>query len=156
MAEIENPIKKQTKQEKKVREAMAKVGLVPVNDIFRFTLRQKGGLLIVVAEPEVYASPSGETYAIFGETTFDDMSQARATKAAKNVDEITKAVAPEEPVEEIVAETVSNDDEEVDLQGLDPKDVEIVMKETKAPKAKVVEVLKKTGDIVTAVLELTM
>ncbi|KYQ90197.1 putative nascent polypeptide-associated complex alpha subunit [Tieghemostelium lacteum] len=151
--------KKTSRGEKKTKAAMAKLGMTPVDDIFRVTLKQTKGFLCVVASPEVYTNETKSTYVIFGETTFEDPTAARATKAAKNLEETTKVETPVETTTETTTETsteTTKDDSEVDLQGLDEKDVEIVMKETKAPKAKVVEVLKKTGDIVTAVLELTM
>ncbi|KAF2072834.1 hypothetical protein CYY_005845 [Polysphondylium violaceum] len=148
------PADKATRNDKKSRQAMAKLGFAPVPEIFRATLKQNN-ILIVVSNTEAYknAAPAGqETYAIFGETTFEDQSTQRATKAAKNLEETAKFEAPVEEVTPAVAE----DDENVDLQGLDPKEVEIVMKETKASKAKAVAALKKTGDIVSAVLELSV
>eukprot|EP01132_Coremiostelium_polycephalum_P005006 gene5006-6234_t len=149
--------KKTSRHEKKYKDAMSKLGMSPVTDIFRVTLKQAKGLLCVVPEPEVYKSNTSDTYVIFGEPKFEDPSAARASKAAANVEAATK-VEPT-PVEDAPAPVEENtvDDENVDLEGLDPKDVEIVMKETKASKAKAVAALKKTpGDIVSAVMELTM
>ncbi|KAK5584313.1 hypothetical protein RB653_005921 [Dictyostelium firmibasis] len=160
MADTNTDVKKVTKGEKKTREAMKKLGLSPVNDIFRVTIKQKEGVLVVVAEPEVYASPSGETYVVFGDHTFDDIASRLQRAAPKaNVDDIVKAAMPAptavketEESEEIVAQAVDN----FDYQGVSPKDVEVVMKETKASREKVVETLKKNNnDLVSAVLDLT-
>ncbi|KAN0055203.1 hypothetical protein ACTA71_008302 [Dictyostelium dimigraforme] len=161
MADTNTEVKKVTKGEKKTREAMKKLGLAPVNDIFRVTIKQKEGVLVVVAEPEVYASPSGETYVVFGDHSFDDIA-SRLQKAVPkgNVDDIVKAAMPTQPVavkeseesEEIVAQAVDS----FDYKGVSPKDVEVVMKETKASKEKVVEaLLNNKNDLVSAVLELT-
>ncbi|KAN0028785.1 hypothetical protein ACTFIV_010643 [Dictyostelium citrinum] len=160
MADTTTEVKKVTKGEKKTREAMKKLGLAPVNDIFRVTIKQKEGVLVVVAEPEVYASPSGETYVVFGDHSFDDIA-SRLQKAVPkaNVDDIVKAAMPaptavkeSEESEEIVAQEVDN----FDYKGVNPKDVEVVMKETKATREKVVETLIATkNDLVSAVLELT-
>ncbi|GAM22603.1 hypothetical protein SAMD00019534_057780 [Acytostelium subglobosum LB1] len=147
--------KKPSRSEKKTRAAMAKLGMKPVPDIMRVTLKQsKGNFLCIVAEPEVFKATGSDTYVILGETTFEDPNATRATKAAKKVEETTKTEETTSTTTTSVTET-AEDDENVDLQGLNPNDVEIVMKESKASKAKVVEALKKTGDIVAAVMELT-
>ncbi|EFA77391.1 putative nascent polypeptide-associated complex alpha subunit [Heterostelium album PN500] len=144
--------RKTSRGEKKTRGAMAKLGMKPVPDIMRVTLKSQG-FLCIVAQPEVYKATGSDTYVILGETTFEDPNATRASKAAKKVEETAKSEA--ETTTTTTTATAEVDDEDVDLQGLDPKDVEVVMKEAKASKAKVVEALKKTGDIVSAVLELT-
>ncbi|EGG17637.1 putative nascent polypeptide-associated complex alpha subunit [Cavenderia fasciculata] len=152
--------KKSSRTEKKNRAAIEKLGMKLVPDIVRATLKQSKGLLCVVAQPEVYKAIGSDTFVILGETTFEDPNASRARSAAKNIEEVAPKTTFPEPKTVASTSTTSTttvaDDEEVDLQGLDPKDVEVVMKESGgASKAKVVEALKKTGDIVAAVLELT-
>eukprot|EP01133_Synstelium_polycarpum_P014376 gene14376-16964_t len=145
--------RKPSRNEKKSRAAMAKLGMKPVPDIYRVTLKQSKGFLCVVADPEVFKAVGSDTYVILGDTAFEDPSLNRAAKAAKSVEETTKTQAAPAATSTVSTPAASEDD--VDLQGLSPVDVDIVMKESKASKAKVVEALKRTGDVVQAVLELS-
>lgn len=48
------------------------------------------------------------------------------------------------------------DDEEVDEEGVEPKDIELVMTQAGVPRARAVKALKDAdGDIVSAIMELT-
>lgn len=51
----------QSRTEKKARKAMAKLGLVPVENITRVTLRRPKNFLFVIAEPDVYKSSTSDS-----------------------------------------------------------------------------------------------
>ncbi len=65
----EEPVSKakQSRSEKKARKAMSKLGLKSVTGVTRVTIRKSKNILFVVNKPDVYKSPAGETYIVFGE-----------------------------------------------------------------------------------------
>ena len=58
---------KQSRSEKKARKAMSKLGLKTVTGVSRVTIRKSKNILFVVNKPDVYKSPAGDTYIVFGE-----------------------------------------------------------------------------------------
>ncbi|KAI8807590.1 nascent polypeptide-associated complex subunit alpha, muscle-specific form-like protein [Cladochytrium replicatum] len=141
--------KLQTRNEKKARKAMAKLGLKPVAGITRVTIRRPKNILFVVSQPDVYKSSTSDTYIVFGEAKIEDLnSQAQATAA-----EQFKAPAAEEEVPDLQEE----EEEGVDDEGVEKKDIELVMQQAGVSRAKAVKALKANdGDIVNAIMELTM
>jgi len=127
----------------------------------RVTIKKSKNILFVIAKPEVFKAPNSDTYIVFGNAKIEDMNQslfgsdkwnaaaAAASKAAATAPATGKTmpVIPEE------AETT----EEVDTTGLDANDLQMVMQQTGASKAKAVNMLRKhNGDMVNAIMELTM
>jgi nascent polypeptide-associated complex subunit alpha len=164
--EPEDEAASQSRSEKKARKAMAKLGLKPVADIIRVTIRKSKSILFVVAKPEVLKSPVSDTYIVFGAANIEDMSQNRLSQAAD------KMVAPEggdvqPPVAEAAADAApeaaaaaaddDDDDEEVDASGVEEKDIELVVSQAGVSRGKAIKALVKSGgDIVNAIMELTM
>eukprot|EP01099_Mayorella_cantabrigiensis_P004648 TRINITY_DN3542_c0_g1_i1.p1 TRINITY_DN3542_c0_g1~~TRINITY_DN3542_c0_g1_i1.p1 ORF type:complete len:173 (-),score=62.36 TRINITY_DN3542_c0_g1_i1:89-607(-) len=148
---------KQTRSEKKSRKAMSKLGMKPVPGIIRVTVKKSKSVLFVISKPDVFKSPVSETYVIFGEAKVDDMGQAAKTAASRQFGQPTEQVEhPAEAAHQAHVEEVSSSTEVEDETGLEPKDIELVMTQTGASRAKAVRVLKKTGgDIVTAIMELS-
>jgi len=127
----------------------------------RVTIKKSKNILFVIAKPDVFKAPNSDTYIVFGNAKIEDMNQslfgsdkwnaaaAAASKAAATAPATGKTmpVIPEE------AETT----EEVDTTGLDANDLQMVMQQTGASKAKAVNMLRKhNGDMVNAIMELTM
>lgn len=156
---------KSGKGEKKVRKALAKLGMTRVESVNRVTIRQKDNYILIVKDPEVYTSAQTENaYIIFGEITFED-----SEKTAKDAVERLKADGDKLKTEtvnlnfnnffqtgdkkeevEIVDETA-----EVSEEGLDPSSIETVMSESNVTRQKAVRALKKAdGDVVNAILSL--
>lgn len=73
---------KQSRSEKKARKAMAKLGLKPIQGILRVTIRKSKNMLFVIQKPDVYKSPSSDTYIVFGEAKIEDLSQRAQIAAA--------------------------------------------------------------------------
>jgi nascent polypeptide-associated complex subunit alpha len=74
---------KQNRNEKKSRKAMSKLGLRAIPGVLRVTVKRTKNVLFVIHKPDVYKSPTAETYVIFGEAKSEDssaMSQAAAAK----------------------------------------------------------------------------
>ena len=53
---------KQSRQEKKARKSIAKLGLKPVLGVTRVAIRKSKAMLFVINKPEVFKNPSSDTY----------------------------------------------------------------------------------------------
>merc|ERR1712100_44283 len=149
---------KQSKMEKKSRKAMQKLGMKPVSGIVRVTIKKSKNILFVISKPDVFKSPASDTYIIFGEAKIEDLSAQAQTAAAEQFKApevvetpgLTKA-ADKPAIEEL------DESGEIDESGVEPKDVDLVMSQAGVSRAKAVNALKKNdGDIVNAIMELTM
>lgn len=153
---------KQSKAEKKSRKAVAKLGMKPVPGVSRVTIRKNKNILFVVARPDVFKSPTSDTYVIFGEAKVEDMTASMAQQAAQQFAAAGGAGAVEEvgtaPAAAAPAAVVEDDEPgDVDETGVESKDVELVMTQASVSRAKAVKALKEAdGDIVSAIMQLTM
>eukprot|EP00640_Fibrocapsa_japonica_P005264 CAMPEP_0113938172 /NCGR_PEP_ID=MMETSP1339-20121228/4582_1 /TAXON_ID=94617 /ORGANISM="Fibrocapsa japonica" /LENGTH=201 /DNA_ID=CAMNT_0000941151 /DNA_START=156 /DNA_END=761 /DNA_ORIENTATION=+ /assembly_acc=CAM_ASM_000762 len=148
---------KQNRSEKKSRKAMQKLGMRPVPGIIRVTVKKSKNILFVISKPDVFKSPSSDTYIIFGEAKIEDLSAQAQSAAAEQfrTPEASAAVPPAAAPTAAAADEGEN--EEVDEEGVEPKDIELVMSQAGVTRAKAVKALKKNeGDIVNAIMELTM
>jgi len=145
---------KQTRSEKKSRKAMQKLGLKPINGIVRVTVKKAKNILFVISKPDVFKSPASDTYVIFGEAKIEDQSGQQLTETAKQFERKQDEGVPTDddvpPLEAIGTPEPS----EVDETGVEAKDIELVMSQTKGTRAQAVAALKKTGgDIINAIME---
>ncbi|EGV62495.1 GAL4 enhancer protein [Yamadazyma tenuis] len=162
-----------SKNEKKARDAIKKFNLKQIKGISRVTFKQRGNLIYAIDTPEVYKSVSG-TYIVFGEAKVDDINQRFADQAAageddheghdhsheghdhSHEDKSPESITADLEKASLGGATVEeeDDDEEVDDTGLDPKDIEIIIEQTKVSRAKAVKALRKhDGDMVNAIME---
>ncbi|KAE9619759.1 hypothetical protein Lal_00038207 [Lupinus albus] len=145
---------KQSRSEKKSRKAMLKLGMKPVTGVSRVTVKKSKNILFVISKPDVFKSPTTDTYIIFGEAKIEDLSSQLQTQAAeqfKAPNVTTSALKPESS-----STAQDDDDEDVDEAGVDPKDIELVMTQAGVPRPRAVKALKAAdGDIVAAIMELT-
>merc|ERR1719191_1915895 len=103
---------RQSRSEKKSRKAMQKLGMKPVPNVLRVTIKKSKNILFLLSKPDVFKSPNSDTYVVFGE---------------------------------------------VKASGLEENDIDLVMQQAGVSKGKAVKALRKTkGDIVSAIMELTM
>jgi len=150
---------KQSRGEKKARKIMSKLGLKPVQGVNRVTIRKAKHILFVINNPDVYKNPHSDTYIIFGEAKIEDLSQQAQLAAAEKFKgpETTPGVADTAGANATVAPIAEEDEEEVDDTGVDDKDIELVMSQANASRAKAIRALKNnSNDIVNAIMELTM
>jgi nascent polypeptide-associated complex subunit alpha len=84
---------KQSRSEKKARKAMSKLGLKPVTGITRVTMRKSKNIIFVISKPDVYKSPTSDTYIVFGEAKVEDLSQ-QAQLAAADKFKLNQTSAP--------------------------------------------------------------
>lgn len=113
-------------------------------------------ILFVISKPDVFKSPASDTYIIFGEAKIEDLSAQAQTAAASQFQMHPEPETIEEKPEAAIIEE-EDDDEELDTEGLNPKDIELVMTQASVTRTKAIRALRKsTGDIVSAIMELTM
>merc|ERR1712021_179680 len=155
---------KQSRGEKKARKIMSKLGLKQVAGVSRVTIRKSKNILFVINKPDVYKNPASDTYIVFGEAKIEDLSQQAQIDAAKKFNAAeapqpsemggtgtTGAAAPQPAIPE------DDEDEEVDEEGVEDKDIELVMSQANVSRSKAVKALKNnSNDLVNAIMELTM
>jgi len=143
---------KQNRSEKKARKAMQKLGMKQLTGITRVTVKKAKNILFVISKPDVFKSPASDTYIIFGEAKIEDLAQSGQNEAAQ-------AFQQQEPAPTTtgggatIEET--GDDEDADETGLNKEEISTIVQQANTTRAKAVKALKKHGNIVDAILELT-
>jgi nascent polypeptide-associated complex subunit alpha len=146
---------KQNRSEKKSRKAMQKLGMKPVANIMRVTVKKSKNILFVISRPDVFKSPSSDTYIIFGEAKIEDLSAQAQSQAAQQFSKPDMSSMPAAGAASSAA-TGGASDEAVDETGVDSKDIELVISQASCTRAQAVKALKNNdGDIVNAIMELT-
>ncbi|PAN51891.1 hypothetical protein PAHAL_9G627500 [Panicum hallii] len=146
---------KQSRSEKKSRKAMMKLGMKPVTGVSRITIKRAKNILFVVSKPDVFKSPTSETYVIFGEAKIEDLSSQLQAQAVQQfrMQDLSKAMAKQDTA---AAAPADEEEEVVDETGIEPRDIDLVMTQASVSRAKAVKALKAhDGDIVSAIMELT-
>ncbi|XP_050387002.1 nascent polypeptide-associated complex subunit alpha-like protein 1 [Argentina anserina] len=143
---------KQSRSEKKSRKAMLKLGMKSIPGVSRVTVKKSKNILFVISKPDVFKSPTSDTYVIFGEAKIEDLSSQLQTQAAEQF----KAPDLSHVISKPETSAIAQDDEDVDETGVEPKDIELVMTQAGVSRSKAVKALKAAdGDIVSAIMELT-
>merc|ERR1712189_160699 len=148
---------KQSRSEKKARKLMSKLGLKQVPGVNRFTIRKSKNILFVINKPDVFKNPASDTYIVFGEAKIEDMSQQAQMAAAEKFKEPSINPAAESAAHTTVPVSIQEGEEDDDEEGVEAKDIELVMQQANCSKGKAVKALKKCdNDIVNAIMDLTM
>jgi len=148
---------KQSRGEKKARKIMSKLGLKQITGVSRVTIRKSKNILFVITKPDVYKNPSSDTYIVFGEAKIEDLSQQAQMDAANKFKAAEVPQVPDAGLSAAQALEEDGDDEEVEADGVEEKDIELVMSQANVSRGKAVKALKNnTNDIVNAIMELTM
>ncbi|KAF2223507.1 nascent polypeptide-associated complex subunit alpha [Elsinoe ampelina] len=155
-----------SRNEKKARKAIAKLGLKHIEGITRVTLRRPKNILFVISNPDVYKSPNSNTYIIFGEAKIEDLNSQAQAAAAQQLgndhaghdhaghDHGDKGKAIE--TGDAKKDEDEDDGEEVDETGLESKDIELVMTQASVSRKKAVKALKENdNDIVNSIMSLS-
>jgi len=159
-----------SRNEKKARKSIAKLGLTKVPGITRVTLRRPKNILFVINNPEVYKSPSSNTYIVFGEAKIEDLnSQAQASAAQQLVAAEAHDHAGHDHaghdhgegkgkgIEGADKKEEEEDEEEADATGLEDKDIELVMTQASVSRNKAIKALKENdNDIVNSIMALSI
>jgi nascent polypeptide-associated complex subunit alpha len=149
-----------SRAEKKARKLMSKLGMEKVENVNRVTLRRGRNLLYVISNPDCFKLPGSDSYVVFGEAKQEDIAAKAAAQAAAFKAEAagaTGASAGMPGATKIPSITEEVDEGEVDMEGLEEKDVDLVATQANVSKGKAAAALKASeGDIVSAIMELTM
>lgn len=155
-----------SRNEKRARKQIAKLGLKHIQGITRVTLRRPKNILFVINNPDVYKSPSSNTWIIFGEAKIEDLnsaaqaSAAQQLAAAENASQIEADLAAQAAAnKEKAAEKEEEEDEteEIDESGLEQKDIDLVMTQASVTRRKAVKALKENdNDIVNSIMALSV
>ncbi|MCJ1374126.1 GAL4 enhancer protein [Loxospora ochrophaea] len=164
-----------SRNEKKARKSIAKLGLKHVPGITRVTLRRPKNILFVINQPDVYKSPSSNTWIIFGEAKIEDLNSQVQNEAAKNLANMGDVGTGNgdtyaghnhahdhgkgKAIDSSAAKKDEDEDdgEEVDDTGLEGKDIELVMTQASVSRKKAVKALKENGnDIVNSIMALSI
>ena len=112
--------------------------------------------MFVITQPDVYKSPASDTYVFFGEAKMEDWGSQALADTAKQFEKAVGGQQAEGAAEQKESKAAEPEGE-VDAGNLEEKDIELVMSQASVSRAKAVTALKKTnGDIVNAIMELTM
>merc|ERR1712127_799854 len=146
---------KQNRSEKKSRKAMQKLGMRPVPGVLRVTVKKSKNVLFVISKPDVFKSPTADTYVVFGEAKSEDLSATNQAAAAKQFRQPNDAAAAMQRAvgaaagnvgdavpnvgEDSAAEVVEEEEAGVDETGVEPKDIELVMSQAACSRAKAVK-----------------
>jgi len=150
---------KANRAEKKSRKAVQKLGMKPVPGIIRVTVKKSKNILFVISKPDVHKAPSSDTYIVFGEAKIEDLSANAQASAAQ---QFTSGAGADELGDSKVAEggakveEVEDDGDDVDEEGIEAKDIDLVMSQVQCTRGKAVAALKaNNNDIVEAIMQLS-
>mmetsp|Transcript_22838 Transcript_22838/g.35773 ORF Transcript_22838/g.35773 Transcript_22838/m.35773 type:complete len:194 (-) Transcript_22838:56-637(-) len=147
--------------EKKSRKAIQKLGMRQVGGIVRMSVKKSNQVLFVITNPDVFKSPTADTYVIFGEAKTEDQNQmaAAAQQAAQAQQAAAAAAAQQAPAAaamDPVSEEAAGGDDAADEEGVEAKDIDLVMSQAGCSRAKAVKALKENdNDLVNAIMSLT-
>ena len=145
--------------EKKSRKMMQKLGMKPVPGVLRVTVKKSKNVLFAISKPDVFKSPTSDTYVVFGEAKSEDVGAAASQAAAAR--QFREAQAAGVPAAAAAGEDDDDDDvpaldDIVDEAGVESKDIDLVMTQAGCSRAKAVSALKENdGDLVNAIMSLT-
>lgn len=151
-----------SKNEKKSRELIQKLGLKPILGINRVTFRKKDNQIFAIDKPDVYKSHGGN-YVVFGEPKVDDFTcrlakaQQHAAASTKSPSAIQADMAAAASEQAPASGTVQEEDSvQADESGLDGADIELIMQQTNVSRNKAVKALREHDqDIVNAIMSLS-
>ena len=170
---------KQNRNEKKSRKAMSKLGLRTIPGVLRVTVKKSKNVLFVIHKPDVYKSPTAETYVIFGEAKSDDTSAVSQAAAAKQFQQqqaammqstagITNSADSDNAMPSLdslsaaldksgIDGTASDAADVLDETGINPSDIDMVMSQAGCSRNAAIKALKENGnDLVNAIMSLSL
>ena len=130
-----------SRSERKARKAMLKLGMAPVPNVNRCTMKKSSNVLFVIEQPDVFKCGAGtESYVVFGEVQVEDMgarAQASAAQQFRTAQELPAAQAQQATIQEEDEQEEEEEEEgEVDEAGLVACDLELVMAQSGAARPK--------------------
>ncbi|CDJ56096.1 nascent polypeptide-associated complex alpha chain, putative [Eimeria maxima] len=156
---------RQSRNERKARKAVLKLGLKQVPDVVRVILRKSKQAWYIISKPDVFKSLTSDTYIIFGQAEkaaqrfTQDMMGSLSTSAGGRDDlGVTGGGGGggEGGEEGEGGGEGGGEEEEEEAEGLDKKDIDLIVQQIKCTRKEAIDALRKNGnDIVEAILQLT-
>ncbi|QLQ79972.1 hypothetical protein HG537_0C06210 [Torulaspora globosa] len=156
-----------SKNEKKAKELISKLGLKALPGISRVTFRKKDNQIIAIDNPEVYRTAGGN-YVVFGEPKVDNFTQklaaAQQQAQASGIVPAGEDKSPESIQADMQAAAdaaageagEAEDAEELDAGDIPAEDVDLVVEQANVSKGQAIKALKEhKGDIVNAIMSLS-
>lgn len=126
-------------------------------------MKKSKNIMFVISRPDVYKSPTSDSYVIFGEAKIEDLAAKQAQlaqqEAAARSSETARSMLNSNSTADSNASTEKAvvEEEAVDETGVDPKDIALVVDQAHCTRAQAVTALKNNNnDIVNAIMELTI
>lgn len=146
-ATTDAPQKRVSKMEKKNKKALLKSGLKEFPGVTKVSIQTVSKIALAIDEPDVFRS--NDTYVIFGIPRVEDSKSQQTKNVLQNILSQQQQAAP------ATAETTI-EEETVDAEGIQEKDIEVVMKEANVSRAAAIKAIKENnGDVVDAVVALS-
>ena len=140
--------------ERKARKQIMKLGLKQIEGVERVTMKKSKNILFVVSKPDVYTGGPNQ-YVVFGEAKIEDLAARAAEEQRQQRSNQQYQQAAPEAAPESAAPAAQEED--VDMTGVEAKDVDLVVGQAGCSKADAVKALRNNdNDIVNAIMELTM
>ena len=141
-----------SKMEKKNKKALLKSGLKEFPGVEKVTIQTAGKINLAIDQPDVFRSQ--DTYVIFGQPRIEDAKSQQTKDVLQNILQQQDLSSQISDLEKQTSADESADTE--DAEGLQEKDIEVVMKEASTDRASAIKALKAhKGDVVDAVVSLT-
>lgn len=156
------------RKERAARKEISKSAtLKAVPQIKRVTFKRHNGPVFAISNAEVYFDTTSGAYVIYGQPMVEANGLGAQAAAAQRMAAEQAAAGMNESlagnskvtVEDDAAEEAEEEvnDEDIDITGLDEKDILIVMDQAHVSRAKAVKALRdNNNDIVNTIMELTM
>merc|ERR1740124_1721378 len=130
---------------------MQKLGMRPVPGVLRVTVKKSKNVLFVISKPDVFKSPSSDTYVVFGAA-----KQFRQPQGVGNIPAMPAGADFDGDAGADSAAAAVPAEEAVDESGVESKDIELVMTQAGCSRAKAVKGLRENdGDLVNAIMSLS-
>jgi len=134
---------------------MQKLGMKQLTGITRVTVKKAKNILFVISKPDVFKSPASDTYIIFGEAKIEDLANTGQNEAAQAFQQQEPVATPSGGGATVEEAGDDEDDGSLDESGLSKEEIATIMSQAGTTRAKAIRALKKHGNIVDAILELT-
>lgn len=154
---------RQSRNEKKARKAVSRLGMKPMPEIVKVVIRKAKQAWFVLPKPDVFKSLSSDTYVIFGQA--ENMASQAHTEAAQRftqgalpfgtTDQANATSGAAVAAAKAAAATTAKP-EDVDMEGVDPKDVQLIMSQLRCTPEEAAKALRdNNNDIVEAILQIS-
>ena len=148
---VPKPARKNTRAEKKMKDALMKHGLKPLENVSTVMMRKGAQIMWTFSQPDVYCLEN--VYVVFGEPSMQNNPGQQAFQhLIENAD--VSQEKTEEPAAKVVDDTAAGD-EEADAGEFKEEDISTIMQQANVSRARAIQALKDaSGDLITAVMNL--